>query len=86
LHNDYHRAANVPFKSFNFKDDETKKKTYGVIAQDVQGVGLDHIVHRDENGNLSVDYISFLILRIADLENTVKELSNEINNLKRENK
>ena len=73
-------------KSFNFKDDETKKKTYGVIAQDLQAVGLDNIVHKDENNNLSVDYTSLLILKIADLENTIKNLSEEIKNLKGENK
>jgi hypothetical protein len=75
---DYHKASEVNLKSFNFKDDETKTKTYGVIAQHLQGAGLGNIVHEDEKGNLSVDYISFLILRIADLENTVRHLSEKI--------
>lgn len=83
---EYHKVSKVGLKSFNFKDDETKKKTYGIIAQDLQGVGLENIVHKDEQGNLSVDYTSFLILKIADLENTVKELMQEIKNLKGENK
>ena len=75
---DYHKASEVNLKSFNFKDDETKTKTYGVIAQHLQGAGLGNIVHEDDKGNLSVDYISFLILRIADLENTVRHLSEKI--------
>jgi hypothetical protein len=83
---DYHKVSSISLKSFNFKDDETKTKTYGVIAQDLQAVGLDNIVHKDENNNLSVDYISLLILKIADLENTIKNLSEEIKNLKGENK
>ena len=85
-YDDYHKVSNVGLKSFNFKDDETKKKTYGIIAQDLQGVGLENIIHKDEQGNLSVDYTSFLILKIADLEHTIHELSNEIKNLKGENK
>ncbi len=83
---DYHKVSNINLKSFNFKDDETKKTTYGVIAQDLQAVGLDNIIHKDENNNLSVDYTSLLILKIADLENTIKNLSEEIKNLKGENK
>lgn len=79
---DYHKVSSVNLKSFNFKDDDTKTKTYGVIAQDLQAVGLDNIVHKDENNNLSVDYTSLLILKIADLENTIKNLSEEIKNLK----
>lgn len=79
---DYHKVSSISLKSFNFKDDETKTKTYGVIAQDLQAVGLDNIVHKDENNNLSVDYTSLLILKIADLENTIKNLSEEIKNLK----
>lgn len=79
---DYHKVSSINLKSFNFKDDDTKTKTYGVIAQDLQAVGLDNIVHKDENNNLSVDYTSLLILKIADLENTIKNLSEEIKNLK----
>ena len=77
---DYHKVADVAFKSFNFKNDETKTKTYGVIAQDLQNVGLDNIVHKNEQGELSVDYISLLVLKIADLENKVKELTEKLNN------
>ena len=82
-YDDYIKASNVSLKSFNFKDDETKTKTYGVIAQHLQNAGLNNIVHKDDKGNLSVDYISFLILRIASLENTIRQLSKEIENLKK---
>ena len=80
---DFKKVDNVDFKSFNFRDDETKTKTYGVIAQDVQASGLNEIVHKSESGTLNVDYISLLILKIANLENTVKELKKEIGELKK---
>ena len=72
----------VNFKSFNFKDDETKTKVYGVIAQDVQNAGLDNLVHTSESGTLSVDYTSMLILKMASMERTINRLMDEINNLK----
>ena len=77
---DYSKVENVAFKSFNFKNDETKTKTYGVIAQEVQAAGLNEIVHKDNDGNLSVDYISLLILKIAELEDKVNKLSEELKN------
>jgi uncharacterized small protein (DUF1192 family) len=81
---DYSKADTIDFKVFNFKDDETKKKTYGVIAQDVQYAGLDEIVHHDDNGNLSVDYISLLILKLANMESKVRFLTNEVDRLREE--
>ena len=82
VHLDYGKIDKVEFKSFNFKDDETKTKTYGVIAQQVNAAGLNELVHTDESGALNVDYISLLILKIASLESKVNELSREIKNLK----
>jgi hypothetical protein len=78
--NDYEKVNNVNFKSFNFKADETKTKTYGVIAQDVQNAGLNEIVKENENGTLGVDYISLLILKIGSLENEIKKLKEELKN------
>lgn len=78
---DYEKAGLIDLKSFNFKNDETKTKTYGVIAQALKGVGLDNIVHNDDEGNLSVDYISFLILRIAKLESELKTMEGKLNEL-----
>jgi hypothetical protein len=76
---DYEKVNNIDFKSFNFKSDELKTKTYGVIAQDVQNAGLNEIVKTNDEGNLSVDYISLLILKIGSLENEVKKLREELN-------
>lgn len=81
---DYSKVENIDFKTFNFKDDETKQKTYGVIAQDVQYAGLDEIVHRDDKGNLNVDYISLLILKMASMESKIRALTNEVEGLREE--
>lgn len=68
------KVKTVSLKSFKFNDDNTDRKVYGVIAQDVEAVGLEELVHTDENGNKSVDYTSFLILRIAYLEKMINHL------------
>lgn len=78
---DYEKASLVELKSFNFKNDGAKTKTYGVIAQTLKSVGLENIVHNDDEGNLSVDYISFLILRIAKLESELKTMEGKLNEL-----
>jgi hypothetical protein len=78
---DYEKAGLVELKSFNFKNDGAKTKTYGVIAQTLKSVGLENIVHNDDEGNLSVDYISFLILRVAKLESQLKSMEEKLNEL-----
>lgn len=85
---DYLKAKHINAKSFNFKSDESKRKVYGVIAQDVQDVGLNNLVHTDEEGNLGVDYTSLLILKIAYLESLCNhlqglyvDLNNKINEI-----
>lgn len=65
------------FKQFNFKDDEDKVTKYGVIAQEVEAVGLSNLVNTDKSGTKSVDYISLLILKIEALEKRIAELEAE---------
>lgn len=72
------KANNVLAKSFNFKSDESKRKVYGVIAQEVQEAGLDELVHTDDNGNLGVDYTSLLLLKIAYLEDLCGQMYGRI--------
>lgn len=71
---DIETVADVELKSYKFIDDETKRERYGVIAQDLESVGLEHLVVKGENGKKGVDYISFLILKIAQLEKEIEEL------------
>ena len=74
------KAESIEAKSFNFKD-TPNQLVYGVIAQDVQLAGLGEIVHKDEKGFLAVDYTSLMILKIKNLENLVKELTDKIEKL-----
>ena len=68
------KVKSVSLKTFNFNGDKTNRKIYGVIAQEIESVGLDELVYTDENGQKSVDYTSFLILRIAYLEKVINHL------------
>ena len=77
------KAASIEAKSFNFKN-TPNQLVYGVIAQDVQLAGLGEIVHKDEKGFLAVDYTSLMILKIKNLENLVKELTDKIEKLENE--
>ena len=71
------KVRNIPLKSFAFKDDP-QRKVYGVIAQEVEAAGLNELVHTDEGGMLSVDYTSFLILRVAYLEKLLGHMHTKI--------
>lgn len=71
---DINKARNIDIVEFNFKGKDTKK--YGVIAQDLESAGLENLVQSNEEGTKSVDYISMLCLKIAELEKRVKELEN----------
>ncbi len=73
---DINKVKNIDLKSFEFKSDNSKH--YGVIAQDVENVGLSELVATDVKGIKSVDYMSLLILKIAELENEIKNLKDNI--------
>ena len=75
---DINKVKNIPTRSFNFKDDESKRKTYGVIAQEVQDANLNELVHVKDDGKLGVDYTSLYALKIAYLENMCNELNGKI--------
>lgn len=86
--NDYNKAKRVQTKSFNFKDDVHKTKTYGVIAQEVEDAGLNELVYVKEDGFKAVDYTSFIMLKLSYLEDyivnialKVEELNKKINEL-----
>ena len=72
---DYSKLTNIDFKEFNFKKDPIKK--YGVIAQDLEKVGLENLV-KGEEGSKSVDYISLLILEVQRLRNEIENIKKQI--------
>ena len=75
---DFNKSANVFLRSFSMNDDETNRKMYGVIAQEVESAGLEEIVHTDENGYKTVDYTSLLILKLGYLDRMCSYLNGRI--------
>ena len=64
-------ARDIQLKEFRFRADGIKR--YGVIAQDLLEEGLDNLVSTKDN-HLTVDYISLLCLKIAQLEEEIKKI------------
>lgn len=79
---DIDKIKDIEFFEFNLKNDKTKTKSYGVIAQDLEKVGLNNLVIEDTDGNKSVDYTALIMLELQRLRNEVKELKATINDLK----
>jgi hypothetical protein len=65
-------TINVPFIEYNFKGSKTKR--YGVSAQEVQA-DLPELVSEDSEGKLTVAMIDLLVLKVAELERKVNELT-----------
>ena len=67
---------------FRWKD--TSALTYGVIAQDVERVGLETLVNTNEKtGMKSVSYTELLLLYIKDLQERNKSLEERVKRLER---
>lgn len=75
---DTDKIKKVKFFEFNSISDKNKTKSYGVIAQDLEEVGLKNLVIEDADGYKSVDYISLLVLEIQRLRNEVNTLKSKI--------
>jgi len=67
---------NIRGVSFNWTDN--KKKSYGVVAQEIEKV-LPHAVTKNDNGQLTVAYNNI----VGVLIQAVKELSDEIKQIKK---
>ncbi len=63
----------VELKEFNFISDESKRKRYGVIAQELEKIHPEMVYTNDE-GFKEVGYIEFLIKKVHSLENRIIEL------------
>ena len=70
---DFDKVKNVEFKSFNFISNKSSQKI-GVIAQELQENGLGKLTSVNDGGYLTVDYISLLCLKIAQLEKEIEDL------------
>lgn len=75
---DLDKIKEIEFFEFNLKDDVNKTKSYGVIAQDLEKVGLENLVVEEADGYKSVDYNALLILEIQRLRNEIDILKSKI--------
>lgn len=71
---DTEKINDIEFKEFNFVEDTSGRKSYGVLAQDLERVGLENLVYENEEGIKSVDYTSLVMLELQRLRNEIKEL------------
>lgn len=65
------------FVKFNFKDSPNQLR-YGVIAQEIEKQNPE-LVHTNEDGLKSVNYIDLLVLKVVELQKEVKDLKSQIN-------
>ena len=74
------KSLNVDWKTFRFKDDESKAIRHGVIAQELEETHPEFVVTDDE-GMKSVRYTDLLIAKNAELEARIEKLENMIMNI-----
>ena len=68
------------FVTYNLKEDDKKKKHYGVIAQDIEKTDPDMVVQAGEHK--SVEYTEVLIKEMVKMKKQMQELMDEIKQLK----
>lgn len=73
------KAGNIRFYQFNWKD--TGKRAYGTIADELEKTHPE-LVSIDERGYKTVNYTEALVLKVSELENRIKSLEEEIEELK----
>lgn len=73
---------NIELVSFNWKKDGSK--SYGVIAQQVEQYYPELVSTDESTGYKSVNYDAVLIIKCAQLENRIKQLEKELEDLKNE--
>lgn len=75
---DLDKIKEVDFFEFNLKDDENKTKSYGVIAQDLEKVGLENLVVEDDNGYKAVDYTALIMLELQRQRKVIAALEKRL--------
>lgn len=64
------------------KEEEDKSIRYGVIAQELEELGLNELVYEDSNGKKGVDYIGMLVLKVWQLTRDLNELRTQLDSMK----
>lgn len=71
---DINNVANVELKSYKLNSDSSNRLRYGVIAQELEENNLSNLVIENGDGIKGVNYVSFLILKIKQLEREIEKL------------
>lgn len=75
-------SDNTPqIKEFDWK--ESGEHSYGFIAQELEEQGYSELVSTKDDGYKTVNYSAALSLIVGKLQVKIKELENEIENLKK---
>lgn len=75
--------------TFTFKNDNKKKKHYGFLAQDVEKVFPELVENNNFSGYKTINYQEFIPLILAKMkmmDEEIRELKEEINELKQTSK
>lgn len=89
IEGDIDKLNDVKLIEFSYKNDENHTKHYGVTAQNLEEVGLNNLVSNippvnpEDEPYKGVDYISFLVLKIAQLEKKVCDLEKKLDDLQK---
>ena len=75
---DIDKIRDIDFFEFNYKSDEEKTKSYGVIAQDLEKVGLENLVVEDANGYKAVDYTALIMLELQRQRKVIAALEKRL--------
>lgn len=75
---DIDKIKDIEFFEFNLNDDVNKTKSYGVIAQDLEKVGLENLVVEDANGYKAVDYTALIMLELQRQRKVIAALEKRL--------
>ena len=81
---DYNKISSLKFHKYSFKSDDTNTLRYGVVAQEIEGL-LPELVHTNEQGMKSVNYIDMLVLLVAQQKEAIEFLNNRVKELENNN-
>lgn len=81
---DYNKISSLKFHKYIFKSDTAKTLRYGVVAQEVERI-LPELVHTNEQGIKSVNYIDMLVLLVAQQKQSIEFLNKRVKELENKN-
>ncbi len=70
----------INIRKFTFNDDKEQRVRHGVSAQKLQKVAPE-MVYEDADGTLKVGYIDFLLAKVANQDDKIKDLEMKISSL-----